>query len=254
MRKFDTRGAYSAGRRSSRNIILPVLVIALMCSLIPGFAGSGSAVADAAPGTSSGSSKAKGVGLYYVTVTDKNYPIYETPDASKAPIATVKAAAIYTIMEEVRDDIGNVWGRLKSGAGWIIVTELYKEQIEGVEIMVDHAPEYMPEGSDYYVCGDDLSQYAAPFVLYTSDTVTDLQIWELKLADYDHEAVKPIGTWAEWNPDTAVVVLGSFPLDFSAYGVFFTDSNGAVHKYRVLESGEDSSPVLRQYYTYDYGF
>ena len=46
-------------------------------------------------------------------------PIYSRPDSRSAFVDYVGKAGTYTIVEEALDDNGNLWGKLKSGLGWI---------------------------------------------------------------------------------------------------------------------------------------
>ncbi len=58
---------------------------------------------------------------YLVRISDPEHPVFSEPGGKQ--VATVKKAATYTIVEE-RDMDGVLWGRLKSGAGWIELTGL----------------------------------------------------------------------------------------------------------------------------------
>ncbi|MBQ2956335.1 MAG: hypothetical protein IJE08_07730, partial [Clostridia bacterium] len=56
---------------------------------------------------------------YQVTL-DAWVPIYNEPDEMDgACIGIVGEDGVYTIIAEVQDELGNVWGELKSGAGWV---------------------------------------------------------------------------------------------------------------------------------------
>lgn len=49
--------------------------------------------------------------------------IYEGPSYDSGIADIIGEAGVYTIVEECTDDYGNIWGRLKSGAGWIWLGE-----------------------------------------------------------------------------------------------------------------------------------
>ena len=59
---------------------------------------------------------------YIIYVSDPNEPIYSGPGYGYSYEGTVEIATQYTIMEERYDNAGNLWGRLKSGAGWICLS------------------------------------------------------------------------------------------------------------------------------------
>ena len=56
---------------------------------------------------------------YMVSINRGDFPIYGAPGDEKPPVATVGTAGIYTIVAECKYLDGTLWGRLKSGAGWI---------------------------------------------------------------------------------------------------------------------------------------
>ena len=58
-------------------------------------------------------------GIPYTVKLLANTPIYKRPDLNSAFVDYVGKAGTYTIVEEALDDNGNLWGKLKSGLGWI---------------------------------------------------------------------------------------------------------------------------------------
>lgn len=58
----------------------------------------------------------------YTTHLNGSTVIYPTPAITPTTRGTVKVTGIYTIVEEIHGGTGgNVWGRLKSGAGWVVL-------------------------------------------------------------------------------------------------------------------------------------
>lgn len=60
----------------------------------------------------------------YTTHLDASVKIYEEPDLYSRYIQSVGQDGIYTIVEEAYDDVGNLWGKLKSGLGWVMLEEV----------------------------------------------------------------------------------------------------------------------------------
>ena len=58
----------------------------------------------------------------YTTSLSASTAIYATPDNSTY-VRTVGQDGIYTITEEAYDSAGNLWGKLKSGLGWVLLSE-----------------------------------------------------------------------------------------------------------------------------------
>lgn len=88
---------------------------------------------------------------YLVYVGNPNTPIYGGPGYGYSYEGTVKIAAQYTIMEERYDSAGNLWGRLKSGAGWIVLNEGFEPYL--VYIDNPDKPIYKGPGYDYGYVG-----------------------------------------------------------------------------------------------------
>lgn len=88
---------------------------------------------------------------YIIKVNDPNTPIYSGPGYGYSYEGTVKIAALYTIMEERTDSYGNIWGRLKSGAGWIVLNEGFQPYL--VYISNPDYPIYKGPGYEYAYVG-----------------------------------------------------------------------------------------------------
>lgn len=88
---------------------------------------------------------------YIVQVDDANTPIYSGPGYHYSYEGTVKIAARYTIMEEKWDSYGNLWGRLKSGAGWIVLNEYFEPYL--VYVSDPNKPIYDGPGYGYDCVG-----------------------------------------------------------------------------------------------------
>lgn len=63
---------------------------------------------------------------YLVAVSTDTHNVYSEPTYSSA-ITQALPIGTYTIVEERTDQEGNLWGKLKSGVGWICLTEIQSE-------------------------------------------------------------------------------------------------------------------------------
>ncbi len=59
---------------------------------------------------------------YLLDILEATHPIYSEPSYSSDYVGTVQYAGYYTIVAEAWDNAGNVWGKLKSGAGWVDIS------------------------------------------------------------------------------------------------------------------------------------
>lgn len=186
-------------------------------------------------------------GLYLVTVTRADQPIYNGPGYDYTCVGTVRQAGIYTIMEEARDASGNLWGRLKSGLGWIDVTDVTRGERPRVPITAGYADEYLLLHGYYYSCVADDSEYTVAIAFRAQENLRDVCLYSLVLEESGYGIGQLLGTYPELPPDIPLVAWVSFPGDMSAYCIGFTDSTGAVRYYLVTISGKDGSVVLSEF-------
>ena len=59
---------------------------------------------------------------YTVTLSGSD-EVFKQPSRYSAFVQTIGLSGIYTIVEEAYDDMGNLWGKLKSGIGWVLLSE-----------------------------------------------------------------------------------------------------------------------------------
>lgn len=186
-------------------------------------------------------------GLYLVTVTRADQPIYNGPGYDYACVGTIRQAGIYTIMEEAWDASGNLWGRLKSGVGWIDVTDVTRGEQSRVPITADYADEYLLLHGYYYSCVADESEYTVTIAFRAQENLRDVCIYSLILEESGYGLGRLLGTYPELPTDIPLVAWVSFPGDMSAYCISFMDSTGAVRSYLVTISGKDGSVVLSEF-------
>ncbi len=63
---------------------------------------------------------------YIENIKNPDQPVYKGPGYDTGKVGTVEKATAYTIVAEERDAEGNLWGKLKSGAGWIDLDDARK--------------------------------------------------------------------------------------------------------------------------------
>ena len=64
---------------------------------------------------------------YILAIPSASQPIYAGPGYGYNYVQTVELAGYYTITEESWDDNGHLWGKLKSGVGWVDLTDIYSQ-------------------------------------------------------------------------------------------------------------------------------
>lgn len=184
---------------------------------------------------------------YLVTVSRADFPIYQGPGYHHPQAGYVAAAGVYTIVEETYDG-GSLWGKLKSGAGWVDLTRLETEESRGPVISLSSMAELLASGDDYIYCPIASDQYAQKIFLQATAPLTDVEIFPLLFVETLEEQ-PPVYTVNQWQAGGYLLLEASFPGDFSAYGIRVTDSDGVIYRYSIWEnlSGEGAPFSLNTY-------
>ena len=134
--------------------------------------------------------------------------------------------------------------RLKSGLGWVNLTELDGNS---------HAPQLTVQCIDrqqlsgYYIyCVTDESQYAFTISMGISETVYNVQFYTLSW-NYGYHVRDVYYTMDSWDSRDLFVAEIALPGDTSTYGIQFTASNGITYYYGITDSGLDGSLVVFPY-------
>lgn len=173
---------------------------------------------------------------YIENVNWKDQPIYSGPSYDYDYVGIVEVAGAYTIVDECYDEEGNLWGKLKSGAGWINLTEVRigsweQELMTAKYVSNDEYGDYFFQGSDseYAVRISFEAQRDVFYSLHEMDPITGLEGTELSYG-------------VLYAGDVLVAQL-EFPGDLSAYIMIVSDDFNTV-SYYVGESGRNGSLVF----------
>ena len=177
---------------------------------------------------------------YLVTICRADFPIHSAPGYDYPEVGTVKVATKYTIAEEFRDDEGNLWGKLKSGAGWVDLTLNEKESAQMPPVTVSVADHATVESGNFHYCCADSSQYAYNILLTAHEPLQNVSFFAIDAVE-DFKRGQPLLTLPLWDADTPILASVSFPGSASMYGLEFTDLNGVTHVYSIWESGRNGS-------------
>ena len=177
---------------------------------------------------------------YTHRIEDPETMIYAGPAFLSGAVALVAEAGVYTIVEEALDADGNTWGRLKSGAGWICLTEPAL-----APIYADYAQESF---NAYHAYWCDETDYITSIGFTPTETLTDVRFGLLDWFETESwQMVEVLYTMDELDPDRAFLAQVVFWGDMTTYGISFTDADGAERHYAVSISGKDGSLVCTEY-------
>ena len=177
---------------------------------------------------------------YTLRIEDPETMIYAGPAFLSGAVAMVEEAGTYTIVEEAQDRDGNTWGKLKSGAGWICLTEPPL-----APIYADYAEESF---NAYHAYWSDETDYITAIGFTPAEKLTNVRFGLLDWFETESwQMAEELYTMDEIDPDRAFLAQVVFWGDMTTYGISFTDADGAERHFAVSISGKDGSLVCQEY-------
>lgn len=179
---------------------------------------------------------------YTLKITRADFPIYAQPDYSAERAGVVGEVGVFTIVEEFTDAQGNLWGKLRSGAGWVDISLLEREKASVPQLTVGRAGSSLLDSGNYHYCVDDSAspEYSYPIYLQTDGTLYNVCFFRILTLDgpaREHDLIRI----PQWHPEKGLVAMISFPGWSVSYGLQCTDSAGVTRIYEIVESGKDGS-------------
>lgn len=183
----------------------------------------------------------------YLKSLAADVPIYDAPGGSYK--RDVGENGVYTIVEERYDTAGNLWGRLKSGVGWVMLTETPVPPVTTPSVA---APATVIKVStankedlqkDHYAAVLDQSTSTIHALLKTDFTLTNFKIYSTRFDNSGLVREQELYSLESFTSEKPIIAHISLPGDFSAYIITF-DYNGTSYVYHLGESGLDGSLYL----------
>ena len=186
-------------------------------------------------------------GLPYLQRIDRaDQSIYEGPGYDYVFAGTVRERGTYTIVEEKWDYEGNLWGKLKSGAGWIDLTQIRSEAYAKTLISANFADENLLLHGEYHHCPADESEYCIPIAIRAYGKLQDVALFAYEFSGEDYVMGEDFFTLPELTEEMPLVAELAFPGDMSMYGIRFVDEHGETHIYSIYISGRNGALVLAE--------
>lgn len=191
------------------------------------------------PGPTASSVPAEG---YIEVLRNPAQGIYQGPSYDYGKVGIVLNATGYTIMEEQTDYEGNLWGRLKSGMGWIDLSSA--RAFEGTPPLLT---------ANYAIMGRLSSNYQElyPFAYSENDALIDIRATapvtdvELVMLDpTDNMVIEYYGTVESLGAMESLLTHLIFWGDFTTYGVSLTDEYGMQRLFAICSSGRNGELIV----------
>ena len=181
----------------------------------------------------------------YLVVLGEEIRAYEGPSYHNGYTGfIVGQSGTYTIVEERWDDEGNLWGRLKSGAGWVNLTD--EEIARGALLRVCFAEDLQTVGTPQELVFAH-SEYAVKLAFVAGAELRNIAFCSMAFGEARLEPDETLHKMSGLKKGEMLLVTMEFPGDFSSYGISFTDAAGEEHHYAVSISGRNGEPVLWNY-------
>jgi len=184
---------------------------------------------------------------YLQKISRPDQSIFCGPSYDYSFVGTVEVAGSYTIVEEAQDDAGNLWGKLKSGAGWVDLTDIRSPDATSAPVSVNYADNKLLYSGNYHHCIADTSEYMVQIALRAKEVLRDVYFTSLQFNGDSYQMAEELYYIAEMHPDVPLVADVAFPGDMSMYGISFTDGNGAIYNYSISISGRNGSLILAEF-------
>jgi len=172
-------------------------------------------------------------------------PIYEEPGYDFACKRIVGEDGIYTITAECLDEEGSVWGKLKSGVGWVDLTRV--RTMGQPPVTATHADVLDLNYETYYHVVIEKSPHMSKIAFRANETVTDVAVTALEYADWGYMPVQTLHAQPLMQKGTYLVAGVVFYGDMTAYGISFRDAQGMERHYAVTVSGRNGDLEMQEY-------
>ena len=181
----------------------------------------------------------------YTVTLDAWVPIYDSPsemDAGCGYIQGIRKGG--EIIDEVQDELGNVWGELKSGSGWVNLN--YVRFMGHPPITAYFADVIDQIDENQCDCIVDDSEYMVRIAFRANERLNNVRFTTLQYGDiYEVEEIHHQIHWME--EDTYFVAGVVFYGDMTTYGISFVDEEGNERYYAVSISGMNGALVMNEY-------
>ena len=181
---------------------------------------------------------------YTLRIDNPAQGIYKEPTYDSAKVGMVITATVYTIVEEATDYEGILWGKLKSGAGWVDLDSIYAFDGKIPLVTANFA---------------DLSRIKEPYESfypterYEWATLADIRVTApvtnvklLMLEPLEYTVYEEYCTLESLDALESFVAELYFSGDFTTYGISLIDKQGVERIFAIGQSGRNGELVVRE--------
>lgn len=186
---------------------------------------------------------------YRQKVSRPDEMIFSGPSYDDFCVGTVREAGVYTIVEEIDDGEGHLWGRLKSGAGWIDLTHVRSEEIAAWPVSAAFAADCPPSSACHAFWTED-GEWVSWIAFRAHEPLADVQLVEYDMTEADYASPRTLHTLPDLTADVPLLAGVAFYGDMTTYGLTFTDASGQQRYFAVSISGRNGMLILDEVTAY----
>ena len=162
--------------------------------------------------------------------------LYSGPGYAYSWLGNMAENGTYTILAEIPDEEGELWGKLKSGNGWVNLTDIRQEGSNIPIVSATVADNRLLKTGNYERYVVDSDEYTQQVAICAHQEIRNVEFYSMDVTE-DYEADQLLFSAAKVKSGHFLLVEISFPGDMTTFGVRFTDKNGESYSYLLLESG-----------------
>lgn len=183
--------------------------------------------------------------LFNIPFADQS--VFSGPSYDDFFVQTVQTAGTYTIVEEQWDWEGNLWGKLKSGVGWVDLTEVESRIQAQAPISANYTDSLLLSSGNYHHFSIIDSEYCISVAFRAYKTLYEVRLYDANLASENGLELFPLRAIDQLTPDKPFVAELYFPGDMSAYAIAFKDENGKEYLYVLTTNGRNNALSFYEY-------
>jgi len=183
---------------------------------------------------------------YRIALEGTEY-IYDGPGYDWDYARIVGEDGIFTIVAQQLDEEGNLWGRLKSGVGWVNLTARQQESYRSAPIRACFAQPSLLQNTLFYQYNGASGEDAVGIYIRPTRDLQLCSVYRMELTDWGMEPGKQYTAIQGMKAGMPMVLQVRFDGDMTAYGVTAVDMEGNVYRYVLSVSGRDGTLVLSQW-------
>lgn len=172
---------------------------------------------------------------YIQKIISHDQRIFKEPSYDSRYAGTVRTAGRYTIVDERYDSEGNLWGKLKSGAGWVDLTDIERVNASKPVVTAADLNYTPPEPYAYFGVPD---AYTTAVIVHAYSDVREVILFHESALEFGFSTDMMIGYLPDMPADTPLVINIEFPGDMTTY-ILRCELNGQLYHYYLYQNGRN---------------